>query len=93
MNLTPHDIIIKPILTEKSSDNIASGKYAFEVDKNATKTQIKDAVEKLFDVKVISVNTANFEGKMKRQRYSYGRMPSWKKAVVTLKEGFEIKLT
>ncbi len=84
MNLTPHDIIIKPILTEKSSDNIASGKYAFEVDKNATKTQIKDAVEKLFDVKVISVNTANFEGKMKRQRYSYGRMPSWKKAVVTI---------
>lgn len=84
MMMTPHDIIVKPILTEKSADDIASGKYAFEVDRKATKTQIKDAVEKLFNVKVLSVNTSNFEGKMKRQRYSYGRTPSWKKAVVTI---------
>jgi len=60
------------------------GKYAFEVDTKATKTQIKNAVETLFNVKVLSVNTANHEGKMKRQRYSYGRTPSWKKAVVQI---------
>ncbi|MDD3959117.1 MAG: 50S ribosomal protein L23 [Clostridiaceae bacterium] len=82
--MTPQDIIIKPILTEKSSGDVAVGKYTFEVNKTATKTQIKDAVEKLFNVKVLSVATANYEGKMKRQRYSLGRTPSWKKAVVTI---------
>ncbi len=84
MNMTPHDIIIKPILTEKSSGDVELGKYTFEVEGKATKTQIKQAVEKLFNVKVLSVNTANHEGKMKKQRYSYGRTPSWKKAVVTI---------
>ena len=84
MNRTPQDIIIKPILTEKSSAGIEAGQYTFEVDRAATKTEIKAAVEKLFNVKVLSVNTSNFEGKMKRQRYSLGRTPSWKKAVVTI---------
>lgn len=81
---TPQDIIIKPLLTEKSAEDIALGKYTFEVARGATKTEIKSAVEKLFDVKVLSVNTLNFDGKKKRQRYVVGRTPSWKKAVVTI---------
>ena len=81
---TPHDIIKKPIITEKSSDTVASGKYTFEVAKDATKVEIGQAVEQIFGVKVLSVNTARYDGKLKRQRYAIGRTPSWKKAVVTI---------
>ena len=84
MTRSPQDIIVKPILTEKTSDQISDGKYAFQVDRKATKTEIRIAVEKLFGVKVVSVNTSNFDGKKKRQRYIVGRTPSWKKAVITI---------
>ena len=60
------DIIKKPFITEKSNIEVAEGKYTFVVDKNATKTEIKKAVEKLFQVKVLKVNTLNFKGKRKR---------------------------
>ncbi len=84
---TPQDIIIKPIMTEKSSSEIADGKYYFKVDPKATKTEIGSAVEKIFGVKVLSVNTARYDGKIKRQRNIPGRTPSWKKAVVTIATG------
>jgi large subunit ribosomal protein L23 len=78
------DIIIRPYITEKSSGGLAEGKYTFIVDPNATKTEIRQAVEKLFDVKVLSVNIANYKGKMKRLGVHVGRRPNWKKAVVKI---------
>jgi len=79
------DIIIKPILTEKSYDDIANKKYTFVVNKNANKTQIGKAVEEIFGVKVKKVNTLRQIGKVKRQGYTSGRKPEVKKAFVTLK--------
>ncbi|MBQ2945233.1 MAG: 50S ribosomal protein L23 [Clostridia bacterium] len=78
------DIIIRPIITEKSMGIIADKKYTFEVAKAADKTMIKKAVEEIFEVKVKKVNTINKRGKNKRQGMSMGRTKSWKKAVVTL---------
>lgn len=80
----PHDLIRKPLVTEKSMDIMADKKYSFEVDKRANKTEIKNAIEQVFGVKVKSVNTMNMLGKMKRQGANMGRRPSWKKAIVTL---------
>ena len=82
-----HDIIIRPILSEKSYADIQNKKYTFEVDKNSTKTQIKAAVEEIFKVKVLSVNTANKIGKIKRQGRSQGRTAETKKAIVQLTAG------
>ncbi len=83
---SPYDIIIRPVLTEKSYDGMADKKYAFEVAINANKTEIREAVEKIFDVKVDSVNTMRIEGKLKRQGRTQGRRPERKKAYVTLKK-------
>ncbi|SHI18702.1 50S ribosomal protein L23 [Sporanaerobacter acetigenes] len=80
----PHDIIIKPVITEESMDAMSDGKYTFVVDKRATKSDIKHAVEKIFDVKVEKVNTMNMLGKEKRMGVHVGRRPSWKKAIITL---------
>ena len=81
-----HDIIIKPVLTEKSYSGIQDKKYTFVVAKNANKTEIKLAVEKLFGVKVDSVNTSNVRGKLKRMGRNEGLTPSYKKAIVQLTE-------
>ena len=83
----PHDIIIKPIITEKSMEDMAYGKYTFMVDRRANKTEVKKAIETIFDVKVEKVNTMNRLGKMKRQGVHSGRRASWKKAIVKLAEG------
>ncbi len=82
--MVAEDIIIAPIVTEKSSDGIAEGKYTFKVNKKATKIDIKNAVEKLFEVKVLNVNTMIVKGKTKRVRYVEGKTPDWKKAIVTI---------
>lgn len=83
---TPEDIIIAPVITEKSMLGIADKTYTFKVAKNAGKIEIADAVEKRFKVKVEKVNIINVNGKEKRMgRYS-GYTPSWKKAIVTLKD-------
>jgi large subunit ribosomal protein L23 len=82
----PHDIIIRPIITEESMEDMAYGKYTFKVDKRANKSEIKKAIEKIFDVKVDKVNTMNMLGKEKRMGVHIGRRPSWKKAIVTLTE-------
>ncbi|MBQ9949156.1 MAG: 50S ribosomal protein L23 [Clostridia bacterium] len=83
-----YDIIIRPVLTEKSYDNLSSlRRYEFIVDKRATKTEIKLAIEEIFGVQVEKVNTLNQDGKMKRQGMHEGRRASVKKAYVQLKEG------
>ncbi len=79
------DIIIKPLITEKSMDMVADKKYAFKVAVNATKPEIAHAVEELFGVKVAAVNTMNMKSKPKRVRYAEGKTAQWKKAIVTLK--------
>ncbi len=78
------DIILRPILTEKSYAELATKKYVFEVAKKANKTEIKLAVEELFDVKVDYVNTVNCRGKLKRMGRNEGRTASYKKAIVQL---------
>ncbi len=84
MNLTAHDIIKRPIITEQSMDQVADKKYTFEVDKSANKIQIKKAVEEIFKVKVEKVTTINYDGKEKRMGVHIGRRADWKKAVVKL---------
>lgn len=81
---TSQDIIVRPIITEKSYAGIAEGKYTFEVAVDSTKVEIKKAVEELFGVKVKKVNTMNYDGKMKRMGVHQGRRKSWKKAIVTI---------
>lgn len=79
-----YDIIIKPVLSEKSYDGIPNKKYTFKVAPQATKTQVKMAVEQIFGVKVAKVNTINVEGKYKRMGKTEGKRPDYKKAVVQL---------
>ena len=84
----PQDIIIKPVITEKSMDSLQEGKYTFKVAKNANKVEIKRAIETLFDgVKVAKVNTVNCRGGQRRVGMNIGKTPDWKKAIVTLAEG------
>ncbi|WP_010246819.1 50S ribosomal protein L23 [Acetivibrio cellulolyticus] len=78
------DIIKRPHITEKSNMEAITGKYTFIVDVKATKTEIKQAVEKLFSVKVLKVNTVNCEGKQKRMGVHQGPRPDWKKAIVKI---------
>lgn len=80
----PENVIIRPIITESSSMDVADGRYTFEVRKDANKVQIRKAVEQLFDVKVLSVSTMNVSGKVKRQGMSEGRTKDWKKAIVKI---------
>lgn len=80
----PHDIIIEPVITERSTAASAEGKYTFKVDPRATKTEIRQACEQLFSVRVLKVNTMHMEGKEKRVGAHLGRRASWKKAVVTI---------
>ena len=88
-----YNIIIRPLVTEQGT-HLANtrGAYSFEVHKNANKTQIKDAVEKIYNVKVRKVRTANHKGKVRRKGRSFGVTSSWKKAVVFLKPDFHIDL-
>ncbi len=82
----PQDIIITPVITERSMDNLQAGKYTFKVAKDANKSEIKKAVEKLFGVNVDKVTTMNVNGKEKRVGRYVGKTASWKKAIVTLTE-------
>lgn len=85
--MTAQDIIIRPIITERSMAGIGMKKYTFEVAKNANKVEIAKAVEALFDVKVSKVNTMNVRGRLRRQGRTEGYTPAWKKAIVSLTEG------
>lgn len=86
------DIIIRPVVTEKSMDLLADNKYTFIVDKKANKTEIKGAIENIFKVKVDKVYTMNVKGKPKRMGRFEGKRPDRKKAVVALKPGHKIRL-
>lgn len=83
------DIIIRPIITEQSMMDMEQDKYTFEVAKKSNKSEIKKAIEAIFNVKVARVNTMNMTGKVKRQGMNVGKRPDWKKAIVTLAEGSE----
>jgi large subunit ribosomal protein L23 len=89
----PLDVLVRPLITEKATRLHGEHKYCFEVQKRANKMQVKEAVEKGFDVKVAHVNVMMMKGKPKRvrgNRIAHG--PDWKKAVVTLREGFKLEL-
>ncbi len=78
------DIILRPIITEQATDNLPMNKYTFEVAKDANKIEIKNAVEELFNVEVVKVNTVNCDGKQKRMGRFVGKTASYKKAIVTV---------
>ena len=90
---TLHQTIVRPLITEKSSAAYQDrGEYTFEVHPDATKPQIRSAIEQLFGVKVTGVWTSNVRGKEKRMGKTVGRRPNWKKAIVTLREGDAIEI-
>jgi large subunit ribosomal protein L23 len=90
--MDPFDILRKPLVTEKSTSLLQENKYTFEVDPRANKTEIKQAVQRIFKVKVEKVNTMRVKGKMKRVRNIPGRTPERKKAIVTLRKGDKIEI-
>jgi len=93
MSRTMHnDVLLAPVISEKSYGLLDQGKYTFLVRPDANKTQIKIAVEKVFGVRVTAVNTLNRPGKRKRTRYGYGTRPETKRAVVSLAEGDRIEI-
>jgi large subunit ribosomal protein L23 len=93
MNERYYDIIVSPVITEKATMASEANQVIFKVASNATKPQVKEAVEKLFDVKVKAVNTLYRKGKTKRFRGVAGRQSDFKKAIVTLEEGHTIDVT
>lgn len=86
------DVIVRPIVTEKSTEQLERNQYAFVVATDANKVRIRQAVESLFDVKVRAVRTMRFRGKQRRVGRNVGRRAGWKKAVVTLREGESIEI-
>lgn len=88
----PYDILIKPIVSEKSMMLMGDNKYSFEVARDANKIEVKQAVEKLFNVKVTAVTTRTIHGKTKRLGRTEGKRPDKKKAVVTLRDGDKIEI-
>lgn len=88
----PRDIIMKPVVSEKTTNLLADNKYTFWVNTKANKVEIKQAVEELFKVKVEKVNTMNVKGKRKRVRQFVGMTPGRKKAIVTLRAGDKIEI-
>ena len=87
-----YNVVIRPIISERTFDKMGQNKYTFEVAKTACKQEIAAAIEELFDVKVVKVNTMNVKPKIKRVRYVEGATRSWKKAIVTLAEGDSIEI-
>ena len=88
----PREVIIRPVITEHSYDMMNNNTYTFEVAKSSNKVEIAQAIEAIFNVKVVKVNTLNVKSKPKRVRYQVGRTRTWKKAMVTLAEGDTIEL-
>ncbi len=92
MSLHPNQVLLAPVVSEKSYSLITDRKYTFKVHEDAHKTQIRQAVEELFEVKVASVNIVKVQSKPKKRGFIKGRRPGWKKAIVELKEGHEIEI-
>ena len=89
---SPRDVIVRPIVSEKSYAGIEGNVYTFLVDPRANKTEIKEAVQSIWNVRVLSVNTLNRKGKVKRRRYTLGKRADQKRAIVTLAEGDAIEI-
>ena len=87
-----YNVIIRPVVSERSYDLMEQGKYTFEVARTAPKEEIRDAVEKIFGVHVVKVNTVNVKPKNKRVRFVQGKTRTWKKAIVTIAEGESIEI-
>ena len=92
MSLHPNEILIRPIVSEKSYAQIADRKYTFQVHKNAHKTQIRQAIEQLFEVHVTAVNISKVQPKTKRRGMTKGYRPGYKKAIVQIREGETIPI-
>ena len=92
MSLHPNEILLAPVVSEKSYSQIADRKYTFKVHQDAHKTQIRQAVEELFDVHVSAVNILKVQPKPKRRGLIKGTRPGWKKAIVQLREGETIEI-
>ena len=90
--MDPRDIIVRPIVTEKTTDLLADNQYTFEVALRANKHLIREAIEKIFKVRVLGVNTMRLQGKIRRMGRNEGRRPERKKAIVTLAEGDRIEI-
>ncbi len=89
---TARDVIFRPVVSEKSYAGIELNTYTFLVDRRANKTEIKEAIQKIWDVRVTSVRTLNRKGKVKRRRFTQGKRPDEKRAIVTLAEGDSIEI-
>ena len=92
MSLHPDEVLIAPVVSEKSYSLIEDGKYSFRVHPDAHKTQVRQAVEELFDVRVESVNVSYVRPKPKRRGLTRGKKPGWKKAIVQLRQGDSIEI-
>lgn len=92
MSLDPRQVLIAPVVSEKSYSLIEENKYSFRVHEKAHKTQVRQAVEQLFDVKVEGVNILKVQAKPKRRGMTRGTKPGWKKAIVQLREGDRIEI-
>jgi large subunit ribosomal protein L23 len=92
MNKSPRDVIVRPIVSEKSYAGIERNSYTFLVDPRANKTEIKEAIQRIWDVRVTSVNTLKRRGKLKRRGWTRGRRPDEKRAIVTLADGDKIEI-
>jgi large subunit ribosomal protein L23 len=92
MSLHPNEVLLAPVVSEKSYSLIEDGKYSFRIHPDAHKTQVRQAVEELFGVKVLGVNIVKVQPKPKRRGLSRGIKPGWKKAVVQLREGDTIEI-
>ncbi len=92
MSLHPNEVLLAPVVSEKSYSLIEDGKYSFRIHPDAHKTQVRQAVEELFGVKVLGVNIVKVQPKPKRRGLSKGIKPGWKKAVVQLREGDTIEI-
>ena len=92
MSLHPSEVLIRPVVSEKSYEQIARNQYTFRVHKDAHKTQVRQAVEELFEVKVERVNIVKVQPKPKRRGLNRGTKPGWKKAIVRLKAGDKIEI-
>ena len=92
MSLHPNEVLLAPVVSEKSYSLIADRKYSFRVHPQAHKTQVRQAVEELFNVKVERVNISQVKAKPKRRGMTRGRRPGWKKAVVQIREGETIEI-
>lgn len=88
----PRDVIIRPVVSEKSYSGLELNRYTFLVRPDANKTEIKEAVQAIWGVRVLSVNTLNRRGKVKRHRFTKGKRPDQKRAIVTLAEGDAIEI-